>query len=270
MYPTLDDAAEAPNQSGRTRQLPVPRLPELPDVYEAPKRRLHPMIVAGIGFIGAGAVFYGAQMFAPAAFKPASIIGGYDTEILEARRSGELAAQIRYEAQLRNVELQHQAQLREIEVAAGQWQERYRTVLGGALENYRATWTRANIYAQATAEIQRQYVQARTEFVRGTLRGERDMANNATTLGMILGLVNPEIGAAVQGYADGVRDRALQRLDYAASSGVTITIDGWDTGLTHPDDLADALYGIEPLELPIHRARPVTVQEVHVPGEPAR
>lgn len=95
MNPTLDDPSDPKSPPVRTGRsvATMPKQANLPDIYAAPRRRLHPTFVAGLGFVAAGAVFYGAQMFAPDAFKPASIIGGYDTEILEARKAGELAAQ---------------------------------------------------------------------------------------------------------------------------------------------------------------------------------
>lgn len=274
MEPTLDPAAAPEPRSGlpglTNKGRKMLRVPDLPNVYVSPKRALHPMIVAGIGFAAAGAIFYGAEMLLPAPYRPSSLIGGYDAAILEARKEGELAAQIRYDAQLRNVDLQHQAQLRQIETAAVQWQEQYRALMTGTVETYRATWTRANIFAQATADIQRQYVQTRTEYARRTLEGERSIANTATTLGYIFGMVSPELGDAAQDFADRARDQALSRLDAAATGGVTISIEGWDTGLTHPDDLARSIQALPPFDLRSFEPAPVTVPDVFVPRtEPA-
>lgn len=85
------------------------------------------------------------------------------------------------------------------------------------------------------------------------------MANAASTFGFWVGLIDPALGEAAQGYADRVRGQALDRLDRAASSGVTVSVEGWDTGLTDPDDLARQIYDLPSLQLPGFQPRPVTV-----------
>ena len=67
---------------------------DLPDLYDRPLRRLHPMLAAGMALVGAGALLYGTEAFLPVDYKPSRFIGGYAGAIAEARATGELAAKV--------------------------------------------------------------------------------------------------------------------------------------------------------------------------------
>lgn len=248
-----------PVTSGRSRAQ-MPKLETLPDIYSFPqKKRLPPMVVAGIGFAAATALLLGAQRFLPHPYKPSDWMGGYTSAMTEARKEGELAAQIRYDAQLRQVEVQYQTQLKEIESAATAWQEQYKTALTGYVEHYRAVWNRANIYAQATADIQKQYAAARMELAGRTVRGQVNMANRATEFGLWIGLINPDLERQVNNYASRVRQQAFAELDAAAQGGVTISIDGWNDGLVDPQTVANDIERLQPFSAPRYEWRPITV-----------
>ena len=221
----VQPASPAP-QEGRSRR-------------DAPRRRLHPMLVAFFAFGTASCSFYGAEMLAPPVWRPSVIIGGYERQITQARKTGELAAQIRYDGQLK-----------QIETAAVQWQEQYKAAANGVLEYYKTTYSRANVYAQATADIQKQYAATRYQIAQQSVGGEIGVANMATTLGLLGGLIDPAFGASAQSYADDVRRRAYAKLDEAARSGITVSVDGWNTGLASPAEVASALRDLPPMKFP--------------------
>lgn len=270
IMPTLDDdfatTGAPPVTTGRSRAQ-MPKVEVLPDIYSFPqKKRLPPMVAAAMGFAAAATLLFGAERFVPHPYKPSDWMGGYAAAMNEARKEGELAAQIRYDVQLREVELQYQGQLKEIESAANAWQEQYKTALSGYVEHYRAVWNRANIYAQATADIQKQYVAARTQLAGQTVRGQINMANRATEFGLWLGLLNPDLERQTLNYAGRVRQQALAELDAAAQGGVTISVDGWDTGLVDPATVAQDINALPPFTLPEHERRPVTVPQLQLEG----
>jgi len=91
---------------------------DLPDLYERPRKRMHPMLAAGIAFAAAGGLLYGAEAILPDTYKPSRFIGGYAGAIAEARASGELAARVKYDAKLKL-----------IETGAVRWQEQCRAGL---------------------------------------------------------------------------------------------------------------------------------------------
>lgn len=263
--PTLDDDFAVddtpPVTSGRSRAQ-MPKLETLPDIYSFPqKKRLPPMVVAGIGFAAATALLLGAERFLPHPYKPSDWMGGYASAMTEARKEGELAAQIRYDAQVRQVEVQYQTQLKEIESAATAWQEQYKTALTGYVEHYRAVWNRANIYAQATADIQKQYTAARVELAGRTVRGQVNMANRASEFGLWIGLINPELERQTLNYAARVRQQAFAELDAAAQGGVTISVNGWNDGLIDPQTVANDIQNLQPFSAPRYEWRPIIVPE---------
>lgn len=260
MKPVID--ADAILESPSPRALaPLASYAALPDLHDAPKRRIHPMIVGFLGFAGATIFFYGSEAVAPIALKPSSIIGGYQHNIAEAHKSGELTAQVRYDAQLRGIELQYQGQLKQIESAAGQWQEQYRVSLNGMIEDYRGVYARANIFAQATADLQKQYAAARYSITERSLGGETGMANMATTVGLLGGLFDKDFGDSALAYADQVRGRAFAKLDEAARGGVTVSVEGWNEGLPDPQALQERLRNLPPLRLPTYEPRNIVVPE---------
>jgi len=268
--PRLDDdftAGDAPPVTTGRSRAQMPKLETLPDIYSFPqKKRLPPMVVAGMGFAAATALLFGAERFVPHPYKPSDWMGGYASAMNEARKEGELAAQIRYDAQVRQVEVQYQTQLKEIESAANAWQEQYKSALTGYVEHYRATWNRANIYAQATADIQKQYVAARTELAGRTVRGHINMANDATTLGLWIGILSPELERQTLNYAARVRQQALAELDAAARGGVTLSIDGWNDGLVDPQTVARDIQSLPPFSTPRYEWRPIIVPEQPATG----
>lgn len=211
---------------------------DLPDLTSPPRRRLNLFVVTGLAFAAVTGIFYGGEALLPAPYKPSVFIGGYGKEIEKARKAGELDSQLRYETRLRGVEVQFQTRVKGIETAAIQLQEQCRAGLTNANNLYQAAYTRANIFAQATADIQKQYAASRYQLAQQTLGGEIGAANTATTFGYILGFFDPELGQKSFEFAEAARQQALKKLDEAAKGGITVSVDGWNHGLPDPASLA--------------------------------
>jgi hypothetical protein len=237
MTPILDPKPEAANAGEPKRATRFRDAPELPDLYGRPKRRLPAMVVAGIGFVAAGVSFYGAEAVMPADFKPSTLVGGYQRQIQEAHKTGELAAQVRYDAQAKNIELQFQNQLKQIETRAVQWQEQCRAGLQNFNNLYQASYQRLNIFAQATADIQKQYVAERMRTAENSTQGVQAVANMASMAELFGGLIDPQFGQQAGDFAARARQQALAQLDAAALGGKTLSIEGWNAGLPEPQTI---------------------------------
>lgn len=207
--------------------------------YARPRRRMHPMLAAFFAFGTASGAFYGAEMLAPPTWRPSAIIGGYEQAMAEARKSGELTAQLRYEGQLK-----------QIETAAVQWQEQYKAAANGVLNYYQATYSRAGVYAQATADIQKQYAATRYQIASTTTGGQTTLANLASLIGNALNAYDPSMGQGALDFAQQMREQAYSVLDDAARSGITVSVDGWNSGLASPAEVASAIRDLPPLKLP--------------------
>jgi len=262
MQPTID--AQKLSVSHSSALVPaVP--PALPDIYRVPRRRAPAWLSAAFGFAAAGGLFYGAQAFAPEDWRPSRFVGDYNNEIQEARTAGELEARIRYDAQLRGIELQYQGQLQEIQTAAVQWQEHCRSGLQNFNNLYQAVYQRANTFANGLVQLQNQYAAARYQTVQGTLQGEAAAANLATMFGYIGGFFDPELQRRSMEYAENARMQALNRLDRAAQSGIRVTVDGWDDGLPDPAALAPPVRCEVPAFAAALRQRAIAVPPVVAP-----
>lgn len=222
------------NPTGPLPPLPPPhaapsRFHDLPDIY-APRRHRFPLaLVAGGMFIVTAVGFYSAEAFLPPKYKPSRFIGGYQKEIARARAEGELAARISYDARFKL-----------IETDAVRWQERCRAGLQNANNLYQAAYTRANMFAQTTAELQKQYASVRYSIAQQSVGGDLAAANMGSLFGYLASLFDPETGQRSMAFAEQARQQALQKLDDAARSGVTVSVEGWNTGLPDPASLPAA------------------------------
>lgn len=228
---TIYDADSHSNRTvpSRSGDYQSPSLHDLPDIYEPRRRRLPPIVLAGGMFMAASVVFFGAETYLPLEYKPSHFVGGYQRALAQARAEGELTARIAYDGRLKL-----------IETDAMRWQERCRAGLQNANNLYQAAYTRANMFAQATADIQKQYAQMRYVTAKDTVGGEIAVANLATMLGFLGGIFDGELGRSSMDFAEQARQQALRKLDEAASKGITVSVDGWDTGLPNPLNLPAA------------------------------
>lgn len=234
MQPSLDpDLFDPSPSSAQPSSKSTPR--DLPDIHERPQRRMPMMVVAGLVFLGTGIAFYGAEALLPRPYKPSTLIGSYTAAIHEATKTGELAAQIRYDGQLREVELHYQDRLKRIETAAVQWQDQCRAGLLNVTNHYQAALQQANIFAQGVVQLQAAYQQMRNQIVSGTLGGEIGLVNMATTLAPFVALLDPNVGAQLSQFAHTYRSQLLATFDRLSRGGNTVSVKGWDARLPRPE-----------------------------------
>lgn len=235
----LNYAGDAPEQAGT----PAPNdQPDREDVrrYPRPRRRYVPSILkTGATFLLAASLFFGAEVFVPAAIKPSTLMGTYEARVQAAVKSAELTQHARYEDWAANVR-----------VRVAQQSEQYRAVNQSVLARYQATFDRGRMLAEATARIQSQYVAARmaqTQAMQGT---DVAVVNMARLFGRVANLVGEGSGDQAMTYADNLGNELSRELTEAATQGETISVEGWDTGLATVEALRRDIEAVRPITIP--------------------
>jgi hypothetical protein len=208
--------------------------------YQPRRRFAMPDIAKTVStFVLAGAVFFGTEALAPDWAKPSTLLGTYDARVSSAVKAAELTQQARYEAWAFEAKLSVDQQL-----------EQYRAVNQAVLGHYQATYDRGRVFAEAAARIQSQYVAARMSQTQATQATDVAIVNWTRLFGRLADAVEPGAGAAALNYADGLSARMSDELTDAATRGVTIEVDGWDTGLASISELERQYASLKPIELP--------------------
>jgi len=238
--------------------------PSLPDIHDRPRRRMHPMLAAGLAFGVAAVAFYGTEAFLPREYRPSTFIGGYQTEITEAAKSGELAAQIRYDAQLRGIELRYQDGLSRIQTAGAQWQEQCRAGLLNITNHYQAVMQQANVFAQGVVQLQNGYQQMRNQILSGSLQGEMGLINLVMTVAPFIAIFDGNTARQLMQAAQQDRARLIATFDRMSRGGNTVSVAGWNTNLLRPE----ALQTMIRCEVPIYQTG-VSANPIPVPPNAA-
>lgn len=238
---TVDYAGDGPAQAGA---LAVPAASPAPVPYRAPRRFVVPGILkTGTTFLVAAAMFFGAESFAPDAFRPSTLMGTYESrvnaEVQSAVKAAELEQQARYEVWAA-----------EVKVSAEQQVEHYKALNQGILARYQAAYDRGRVWAEATARIQGQYVAARVGQVQATQGTDVAVINWARLFGRAANLIDPGAGDAALVYADNLTGQLSGELTDAVTRGQTISVEGWDTGLATVDDLKRELDSVPRITIP--------------------
>ena len=218
-----DANAQDSERSRGGRVFRAPAVPDLPDLYERPRRRIHPMLAASLAFIASGVLLYGGEAALPAEYKPSHFIGGYTGAVAEARAEGELSAKIVYDRKLKL-----------IETGAQRWHEQCRAGLQNMTNLYQATYQKANMAFQLNGDLKKQYAATRNGVAAQTAGGEIGAANLGTALGYGLSFFDKELSEQAFAGAEKARQRALQIVDEAAKEGATIPVEAWDATLPDP------------------------------------
>lgn len=191
------------------------------------------------GVILCGAVLYGAEMFAPPDFRPSTLTGSY---------SGRYAAEIKAHDLETHAAYQNWAEA--VKVSVAQQQEQYRAAAEGVLTNYQAAYDRSRIYAQTTAQLQQNYVNQRVDIAREQQGTDQLAINLARLWGRALNVIDPGSGDDALEYADSIGDELQDELDNAVQNGITVSVDGWDTGLPPPSEVRATINAMPPIEFP--------------------
>jgi hypothetical protein len=236
---SINYAGDAPTQDGA----PAPEeQPGRKDAkrYPRPRRRFVPSVLkTGVTFLTAAGLFFGAEAFAPPALRPSTLMGTYEARVTAAVKSAELTQQGRYEDWAA-----------EVRVRVAQQSEQFRAINQSVIARYQATFDRGRMLAEATARIQSQYVAARMAQVQGMQSTDMAVVNMARLFGRVANIVDRGSGDEAMAYAGNLGSELSRELTQAATQGVTISVEGWDTGLASVEDLRRDIEALRPITIP--------------------
>jgi hypothetical protein len=236
---SMDYGSEAPEQGGMAVVPPQAAGQPYQIVMPPQKKRISAGAGMFFGIILCGAALYGAEMFAPPEYRPSTLTGSY---------SG------RYAAEIKAHDLETQAAFadwaEEVKVSVAQQQEQYRAAAQGILTNYQAAYDRTRIYAQTTAQLQQDYVHQRTDIARQQQGTDMLVVNLARLWGRVANVIEPGGGDDALDYADQVGSQLQGELTSAVQNGITVSVEGWDTGLPPPAQVRADIESMEPISFP--------------------
>lgn len=236
----MDYGGDAPAQSGA---IAVPQQVAAAQPFQIVMPPQKKRFSAGAGMVAgvilSAAALYVAETFAPPAFRPSTFTGSYGGRV---------------EAEIKAHDLETQAKFldwaEEVKVSVAQQQDQYRNAAQGILNNYQAAYDRTRIYAQATAQLQQNYMQQRTEIAREQQGTDVFTINFARIWGRISNVLDEGSGDAALDYADSVGEQLQDELTDAVQNGVTVDVAGWDTNLPSPQQVRGEFDKLPPIKFP--------------------
>ncbi|MBI1265694.1 MAG: hypothetical protein GC187_13305 [Alphaproteobacteria bacterium] len=240
---TIEYKDEAPEQVG------APVVPALPAHQDAalPQRaafHLPPLFQTLLAAALVAAGFFSAEKFAPRDWRPSHLIGQYEAEVASQVEGEVAAAKLEQQAVF-------DAWVEQVRLVNAQNLEQYRAVAGSVAAYYQASYDRSRVYAEATARMQAELVQARIATAGQMRAPEIGMSNLARLFGLGMNALEPGSGESFMRYSDALSDQVYSELDYAASSGRAISVDGWNTGLPSPLEVQSAIARLAPQPMPV-------------------
>jgi hypothetical protein len=232
---TIDYAGDAPRASGTGPVHHDDREPA------AARRRFRiPSVVKTAALIIiCGAAFFGAERYAPVEYRPSTLVGSYEGHVDAAIKAALNEQQARFDAWATEVRTVYANSL-----------DQYRLASQGVLSYYQASYQRTQLYAQATTDLQKMFQGALYQLNMQTRGGDLAAINMAKIFGHIGNALKPGSGDDALRWAQRESQKLARELMAAASSGVTVNVDGWDAGLPAPDEVQKALGRIKALKLP--------------------
>ena len=235
----MDYGGDAPQQSGMVVAPQMVAGQPYQVVMPPQKKRVSAGVGMFIGMILCIAILYLAEMFAPPELRPSTLTGSY---------SGRYSAEIK--AHDLETHAAYQDWAEEVKVSVAQQQEQYRAAAQGMLNNYQAAYDRSRIYAQTTAQLQQDYVNQRTDIARQQQGTDQLVVNMARLWGRVVNVIEPGSGDDALAYADSIGSELQDELNSAVQNGVTVSVDGWDTGLPPPAEVRATIEAMPPIEFP--------------------
>lgn len=235
----MDYGGDAPQQSGMVAAPQMVAGQPYQVLMPPQKKRVSAGAGMFFGIILCGGVLYGAEMFAPAELRPSTVTGSY---------GGRYTAEIKAHDLETHAAYQNWAE--EVKVSVAQQQEQYRAAAQAMLNNYQAAYDRSRIYAQTTAQLQQDYVNQRTDIARQQQGTDQLVINFARLWGRVSNVLEPGSGDDALEYADNIGGELQDELDDAVQSGVTVSVDGWDTGLPPPAEVRGTIEAMPPITFP--------------------
>jgi hypothetical protein len=238
---SIDYSGERPAQTSGPLSVAPLGLSQTPLAPPSRRRRfaLPAIMNTALTFGVAGALFFGAEAYAPDAFRPSTAVGTYDSRVTAAVKAAELEQQSKYEAWAAEVKISSEQQV-----------ESYRAIHQGMLADYQASLDRGKIFAEATARIQGQYVAARIAQTQMSQSSDQSVINMTRMFGRVMNGLEPGAGDGALRYAGSLSSELSGELEAAATRGVTISIEGWDSGLRSVEDLRRTLESVKPIAIP--------------------
>ena len=204
-----------------------------------PKRGLSAVVQGLVVSIATLGLVVGLEVAAPLPWKPSSVFGSYN---------GRLAAEIKAHDLEKQAEFQGWAQ--EVQLSVNQQMDAYRVKAQAVTGHYQAALDRAQLFAGSTARMQEAYVQQKMNQTITRQTGDVTVINFSRILGDLFSIGDPETGAQIHAYADGISNRLQNELDQTVQSGVTINVEGWNTNLPTPAEVQAEMNDLPPVKLP--------------------
>lgn len=232
------------NGAAAQEVLPLPAAPAIyqPQPPVAPPR-IGKIFSAGfhmaVGMLLLMLALFSAETFAPENMRPSAVMGGYQGRLQVEIRARDLETQAMYDAWVQ------QAQ-----ISVNQQQVGYQGQVQAIIANYQAAYERARLFAEATTRIQQDYTHQIMIQKRQQQEGSGTVLNWAETLANVLRPFDPNTAEKIDEYADDLYTRMRSKLDDAVQQGITINIEGWDTGLPSPEQVRADLEKVKPIVIP--------------------
>lgn len=237
---SMDYSGDRPAQAGHLQQSAPPDVTDRPQAPRRRKRFVIPAILKTAATIAVTAVvFFGVERYGPIELRPSTNVGTYNARLVEAEKAAELRQQAKYEAWASQVKVSVEEQV-----------EQYKAFNQGSLARYQAALERGKLLAQATTQIQSQYVAARISQAQVAQGGDQSVVNLARLYGRVMNGIQPGAGDSALGYSERLSTELSTELTDAATKGVTISVEGWDTGLPTVEELQLQIQSMKPIEIP--------------------
>lgn len=237
---SIDYSGERPEQTGDFQDgLPAVASQHGLAPRHRPRFAIPAIIKTGTTFILAAGIFFAAERYGPVEVRPSTLVGTYNARLVEAEKAAELRQQAKYEAWASLVKISVEQQV-----------EQYKALNQSSLVRYQAALERGKLLAQATTQIQGQYVAARIGQTQASQSGDQSIINLARIFGRVANVVQPGYGDHALEYSESLRTELSDQLTEAATNGVTISVEGWDTGLPSVEELQLQIQSLKPIEIP--------------------
>lgn len=232
--------------NGEAAQEVLP-LPAAPAIYQpqppvAPPRG-RKLVSAGFhmffGMVLLMLALFSAETLAPENMRPSAVMGGYQGRLQVEIRAHDLETQAKYDAWVQ------QAQ-----ISVGQQQVGYQGQVQAIVANYQAAYERARLFSDATARIQQDYAHVVLVQKQQQQAGSTKVVSMAQVLADIVRPFSSDTAEKIDEYADDLYTRMRSKLDDAVQQGITINIEGWDTGLPSPEQVRADLEKVKPVVIP--------------------
>lgn len=229
---------------------PLPKVQPDETVIKLPFR-LPGLVRTGLYMTAGAAMFFAWEALAPTQLKPSYNIGSYEAAIVEAQKTGELAAQARFEAKIRDIDFIQQERLKALDVAVAQNTEYYKGLVGVAGKYYEAAFQRSNMYAEKAVQMQASLQSSRLQTASQASSGLTGLAvlgDYVSAFGLMVGDRRMEEGGRT--FSQQMTDAADARVTGAGASVPMVNAEGLDAELPAPDVLAMAFTQFAPPAMP--------------------